>query len=266
MTDYMETQKTVLVTGATGAIGFGIAKLIAQKPNYKVVILARNEKKAKHTVDDLVRETGNQNISWLIADLSRKAEIITVAKNWEGPLDVLINDAGATPRRREETPEGIEMQWATNVLGYFWMIKFFTPHLEKSAPSRIVNVASYWAGDMDTNDLEFKNRHYNNDTAYRQSKQANRMLTVAFDERLRSKGITVNTCHPGDVRSTLAGNLGYGGHETPEQGATTPAWLATSPGLEGISGKYFEHLRESTCRFGHDKKQVEKLFRICEKY
>jgi len=262
----MENNKTVLITGATGAIGFAIAKLIAEKPGFKLVILARNEKKAKQTVNKLVRETGNQNISYIIADLSRKAEIIAAAKNWEGPLDVLINDAGTTPRRREETPEGIEMQWATNVLGYFWMMKYFTPHLEKSVSSRIVNVASYWAGDMDINDPEFKTRHYNNDTAYRQSKQADRMLTVAFAERLKSKKITVNVCHPGDVRSTLASNLGYGGHESPAEGAATPVWLATSNEAEGITGKYFEHLQEATCRFGQDDLMVEKLYYLCEKY
>ena len=262
----MDKLKTVLITGATGVIGFAIAKLIAEKSGYRLVILARNEKKVKQTVDDLIRETGNQNISWLIADLSRKAEIITAAKNWEGPLDVLINDAGATPRRREETPEGIEMQWATNVLGYFWMMKYFAPILEKSVNSRIVNVASYWAGDMDLGDPEFKTRRYNNDLAYRQSKQADRMLTAAFAERLKPKGITVNVCHPGDVRSTLASNLGYGGHETPEQGAATPVWLATSSEVEGITGKYFEHLQETICRFGQDDHRVEKLYRLCEKY
>jgi len=262
----MENNKTVLITGATGAIGFAIAKLIAGKPGFKLVILARNEKKAKQTVNDLISETGNQNISWLIADLSRKAEIKAAAKNWEGPLDVLINDAGATPRRREETPEGIEMQWTTNVLGYFWMMKYFSPHLEKSGSSRIVNVASYWAGDLDFDDLEFKTRHYNNDTAYRQSKQADRMLTVAFAERLKSKGITVNVCHPGDVRSTLASNLGYGGHETPEQGAANPVWLATSSEVEGITGKYFEHQRESFCQFGGQSENVEKLYQICNNY
>jgi retinol dehydrogenase-13 len=116
------------------------------------------------------------------------------------------------------------------------------------------------------NDLEFKTRYYNNDTAYRQSKQADRMLTVAFAERLSSSGITVNACHPGDVRSTLASNLGYGGHETPEQGAATPVWLATSPELEGITGRYFEHLHESDCRFGKDHSACERLYEICDSW
>lgn len=262
----MDNLKSVLITGATGEIGKSIARLIAEQKGYAVTILARNEDKAKNTSEELIQNSGNKNINYIICDLSRKKEIIEVANNWSGSLHTLINVAGVTPGKRMETPEGIEMQWATNVLGYFWMMKYFTPILEKSAAARIVNVASYWAGDMDMNDLEFKQRYYNNDTAYRQSKQANRMLTVAFANRLKTKDITVNACHPGDVRSTLASNLGYGGHETPDQGAATPVWLATSEELEGITGKYFEHLQASRCRFGEDTEQIEMLSKLCEQY
>jgi NAD(P)-dependent dehydrogenase (short-subunit alcohol dehydrogenase family) len=92
------------------------------------------------------------------------------------------------------------------------------------------------------------------------------MLTVAFAERLKDSGISVNAVHPGDVNSKLSNNLGYGGHETPDQGADNPVWVATSTDLEGISGKYFERKRQSICRFGQDKIQVEKLFGNCEGY
>jgi retinol dehydrogenase-13 len=262
----MDNLKSFLITGATGAIGKSIARLIAEQENHAVTILARNENKAVDIVSEIRRSTGNQNVSFIRCDLSRKQEIIDAANMWKEPLHILINDAGITPRKREETPEGIEMQWATNVLGYFWMMKYFSPILEKSAPARIVNVASYWAGDMNMNDPEFKHRHYNNDNAYRQSKQANRMLTVAFSNRLKNKGITVNSCHPGDVRSTLASNLGFGGHESPDQGAATPVWLATSNELEGVTGKYFEHLQDSHCNFGRNIEKVEKLFEIFDSY
>jgi retinol dehydrogenase-13 len=262
----MTNSKTVLITGATGAIGFGIAKLIAANKLNKVVLLARNELKAKQTVEKLNRITGNKHIFFILADVSRKVEVIAASKNWKGPLDVLINNAAATPRKREKTPEGIEMQWATNVLGYFWVMNYFVPILEKSAPSRIVNVASYWAGGLDFSDPEFNHRRYDNDTSYRQSKQADRMLSVAFAERLKEKNITVNACHPGDVPSTLASNLGFGGHETPEQGAATPVWLATSPDVSGISGKYFEHRHESVCMFSKDTERVDKLYKLCEAY
>lgn len=261
----MHDMKTALISGATGAIGKAIASLIAQK-GYKIVLVARNETKAIQLIDRLKKETGNTHISLLLADLSRKQEIASIADDWTEPVDVLINNAAVTPRNREETPEGIEMQFATNVLGYFWMITYFQPHLKKSASPRIVNVASYWAGNLDINDLEFKRRPYNNDTAYRQSKQADRMLTVALAKRLEHDGITVNSCHPGDVRSTLASNLGYGGHESALQGSATPFWLATSEELEGITGKYFEHRKETFCQFSSDQKSINQLFDICALY
>jgi len=261
----MSTRKTAIITGATGAIGTAIARQMAEK-GFRVIIAARNEPKAIKTVEHIKSNTGNHDVDYLLIDISRKASISEAAAKWQGPLDVLINNAAATPRRREETPEGIEMQFATNVLGYFWMTEYFTPFLKMASTPRIVNVASYWAGDLNINDLECKNRYYNNDTIYRQSKQADRMLTVAFAEKLKKDGITVNATHPGDVNSKLSNNLGYGGHESPDQGADTPVWAATYPELEGISGKYYEHRRETHCRFGKDKILVEKLFEICQGY
>jgi NAD(P)-dependent dehydrogenase (short-subunit alcohol dehydrogenase family) len=138
--------------------------------------------------------------------------------------------------------------------------------LSASSPARIVNVASYWAGDLDLTDLEFKRRVYDNDSAYRQSKQANRMLTVAFAKRLKPRDITVNVCHPGDVRSKLASDLGFGGHETPDQGAQTPAWLATDAIGGALTGKYFEHRRKIHCRFSEDQAAIEALFEACAAY
>jgi NAD(P)-dependent dehydrogenase (short-subunit alcohol dehydrogenase family) len=179
---------------------------------------------------------------------------------------VLVNNAAVAPRRREETPEGIELQFATNVLGYFWMITAFRERLADSTPARIVNVASYWAGGLNLDDLGFERRPYDNDTAYRQSKQADRMLTVAFAERLKDAGVTVNACHPGDAVSTLSRNLGFGGHETPDQAASTPAWLATEDVGGELTGRYFEQRREVACRFGADREAVEALYRACEGY
>jgi retinol dehydrogenase-13 len=259
------TKPTAIVTGAAGAIGTAISRQMAEK-GFQVFVVARDEIKAQKTAKQIVEATGNNEVYPLVIDLSRKSSIQNAADNWDGPLHVLINNASTTPRQREETPEGIEMQFATNVLGYFWMINAFTPFLKMGATSRIVNVASYWAGDMDIDDPECKHRHYNNDTVYRQSKQAERMLTVAFAEKLKGSGITVNAVHPGDVNSKLSNNLGYGGHETPNQGADTPVWAATAPELDGISGKYFERRQESSCRFGKDKMFVEQLYGICAAY
>lgn len=257
---------SVIVTGATGAIGEAIALGLAKQPQHHVYLIARDKVKAEKTVEHIRHASSNPNVNYLLADLGRRAEIYALAENWEGPLHVLINNAAASPRTRQETAEGIEVQLAVNVLSYFWMTQAFTDILKDYAPARIVNVASYWAGDLDINDLEFNRRNYSNGTAYRQSKQANRMLTVAFAERLNPLGISVNACHPGDVSSTLSHDLGFGGSESPEQGAATPLWLATDAAGIDNTGKYFEHLRQSRCRFSGDKQTIEALYAICQNY
>ena len=248
--------KTAIITGATGAIGKAIVRQVLAQGGYRVIMVARDEEKANRTKEEIIRSTGLQGIECELADLSRKVEIFSMAARVDGPVHLLVNDAAQSPRKRLETPEGIEQQWATNVLGYFWMIRAFSPHLEAAKHARIVNVASYWAGNLDLDDPEFRRRRYDNDEAYRQSKQADRMLTVAFAEKLMDKGITVNSCHPGDVNSRLSNDLGFGGHETPDQGADTPVWLATSSEVEGITGKYFAHRRQETCIFSRNRADV----------
>jgi NAD(P)-dependent dehydrogenase (short-subunit alcohol dehydrogenase family) len=260
----------ILVTGASGAIGEAIAERIAAAPGHEVVALCRNRAKAEAVVAGLCRRAGGPRVRFELVDLSERASIQALAGRWEGPVHGLVNAAAITPRQRQQSGEGIELQFATNVLGYFRMILAFRDHLARTAtpatPARVVNVASYWAGGLDLDDLEFKRRPYDNDAAYRQSKQADRMLSVAFAERLAAADIRVNACHPGDVVSTLSRNLGFGGHETPMQAADTPAWLAVDPvGARG-TGRYFEHRRAVACRFGADREAVETLYRLCEGY
>ena len=259
--------KTVaLVTGATGVIGNAIARALAVTPDYEVVLLARDEGRAKKALDAIRRDTGNDAVRMVLADLSRRHCIQALADSWDGPLHVLVNDAGVAPRRRETTPEGIELTFATNVLAYLWMTDAFAPHLERSAPARIVNVASYWAGELELDDLEFGRRRFDNHTAYRQSKQANRMLTVALAERLAKRGITINACHPGDPSSVLSRNLGFSGSQTPEDAAHTPVMLARGELGADTTGRYFEHGREARCRFAEDRDGVEQLYEICRGY
>lgn len=258
--------RVFLVTGATGAIGKAIARQLAATANSEVVLVCRDQHKAELAVKEIIDSSGNLKVSFRLADLGRQHEIRELAKRWTSPLHVLINNAACTPRSRQETPEGIELQFATNVLGYFWLIDAFTEILKASAPARVVNVASYWAGGLDLDDLEFTRRSYDNDTAYRQSKQADRMLSKAFSERLEAFQIAVNACHPGDVNSTLSHNLGFGGHETPDQGAETPVWLATLPEDRQPTGRYYEHKRESPCTFSQNKQAVNALYERCGSY
>lgn len=257
---------TALVTGATGAIGYAICEGLAQTPGFEVVLVGRDEARTSDAAQRLRQETGNDGVRFELADLSRQEEIEALAERWEGRLDVLINNAAATPRRRQETPEGNELQFATNVLGYFWMIEAFREVLIASAPARVINVASYYAGDLDLDDLQFERRPYDNRRAYRQSKQADRMLTAAFARRLNEYDVTVNACHPGDVNSRLSNDLGFGGSESPRQGARTPLWLATSEAGGAQTGRYFADRRAVRDPFVQDEQAVERLYDICASF
>ena len=218
---------TALVTGATGAIGGAIALGLAEQ-GYDVVLACRDEARAQARADELRRAVAQARIRVEVVDVSRRASVDALGERFDGLLEILVNNAAITPRRREETPEGIEMQWATNVLGYLWMANALRPAMAAAGTARLVNVASYWAGGLDTGDPEFKRRRYDNDSAYRQSKQADRMLTAALAPRLRPDGITVNATHPGDLPSRLARNLGFGGGDSPTEAAATPLLAATA--------------------------------------
>lgn len=260
--------RVAIVTGATGAIGAAIAEGIAAEPGWQVVLLGRDAGRTERAAQEIRERNPGANVRTLIADLSRRASVAEAARSFAGPLHVLVNDAAVAPRRRTETPEGIELQLATNVLGYLWTAQCFEDALAEGAkrsgaPSRIVNVASYWAGDLELDDLEFRRRAYDNDAAYRQSKQANRMLTPVQAEKLRERSIVVNACHPGDVNSKLSNDLGFGGHESPGEGARTPLYLATSEEAAGVSGGWFEQGSARPCRFGADRARAASLMERC---
>ncbi|MEW8587155.1 MAG: SDR family NAD(P)-dependent oxidoreductase [Candidatus Thiodiazotropha sp.] len=262
----MPNRTFALVTGATGAIGEAIARGLAADDTREVVLVARNRDKAQRTVQRIQRETGNVRVRFEMADLSRGGAIRDLASRWQGPLHILVNNAAITPPRREQSAEGVELQFATNVLAYFRMIRAFTPYMPATGGAQVVNVASYWAGGLELDDLEFRRRRYNNDAAYRQSKQADRMLSTAFAQRLVDKGIRVNACHPGDVNSNLSNNLGFGGHQSPEEGADTPVWLALGGAGVNATGHYFEKRRMVPCGFSKDQDTVERLFEACEAF
>jgi NAD(P)-dependent dehydrogenase (short-subunit alcohol dehydrogenase family) len=198
-------------------------------------------------------------------DLSRRASIEAFARGIADPVHALVNNAAECPKKREETPEGLERQLATNVLGYLWMTLALREALVRARPSRAVFVASYWAGGLELDDLEFRRRRYDNGSAYRQSKQANRMLAAALAERLSPDGVWVASCHPGDVNSKLSNALGFGGSESPDEGADTPSWLVTAD-EPGPTGAYYADRRLQACSFCRDRASVDALHRALVAY
>ena len=256
-------KKQAIITGAYGAIGKAIAKGLAEK-DFSLILVGRNSGKLESACKEIVELTGNKDIIPACIDLSSEQEIKTFVSQLDKDIDLLINNAASTPQKRTETPEGIEMQWAVNVMGYVWMMHYLQPLMP--AKSRIVNVASYWAGGLDLNDVEFRKRPYDNDTAYRQSKQADRMLSAFFAEKFKPQNISVNSCHPGDVNSKLSNSMGFGGHETPAQGAAMPLWLAISPDVQVITGQYFELRRSVDCQFSKNSSNNLALFELCMKF
>lgn len=258
--------KWILVTGSTGIIGSAICEILSKK-GYSLLLGGRDLKKLNELKNRLEKTFNNQYLLFF-ADLRSKSSLLeainTTFRNNLIKLYGLINNASETPKKKTITEEGLECQFAVNILGYHRMIAYLLDFFEEDA--RIVNVASYWAGDLDIEDLQFERRVYNNNIAYRQSKQAERMLTVAWAEQLKNRFITVNACHPGDTNSPLSNNLGFGGHETPFQAAITPAYLIYSEDIKHITGKYFEYQKERFDPFSINKNDIQKLFEICNRY
>ncbi len=243
--------KVVLITGGTSGIGKATAIALAAM-GANVTITGRNRERGEKAVKEVRRESGNEEVELILADLAVQAEVRRLAEEFRerhDRLDVLVNNAGLVISKRTETPDGMETQFATNHLAPFLLTNLLLDLLEKSAPSRIVTVSSEghrW-GKMDLGDLQSTKR-YRGFPVYGMTKLANIMFTYELAERLRGTGVTANTLHPGGV-STNFGNNNNGVMtllfrafkpfmRTPEQGADTVIYLASSPDVEGMTGKY----------------------------
>jgi NAD(P)-dependent dehydrogenase (short-subunit alcohol dehydrogenase family) len=267
--------RTCLVTGANSGIGLEAARGLA-KAGARVIMgcrdFARGSDARRH-----IEESIGRPIELAVFDQSSQAQVRAFAERFAREnerLDVLVNNAGTWLARREETSEGVERTWATNMLGYFLLTEGLRPLLVRSAPARIVNVASELARDLDLSDVEFRRRPYEGVAAYAQSKQANRMWTWALARRLEGTGVTANAMHPGGVNTPLFRKGGswkglagavYGRvmGKSPEEGADTIVHLATSPEVEGASGRFWVDRAERTCRFRGESGE-EALWALCE--
>lgn len=248
--------RVCLITGATNGIGKAAARQLAGM-GAEVVIVGRNAEKTRQTVAGLQQETGSTHISALLADLADQAQVHRLAGDFlqaHGRLDVLINNAGAVNMRRQETPDGIELTLAVNHLAYFLLTHLLLDVLKASAPARIVNVSSSahrYVGLELLDDFQFRNG-YEGWQAYSRSKLMNLLFTYELARRLEGTGVTVNALHPGFVNTGIGRSnntaeelqntpLHRPGHLTSEDGAQTVVYLASSPEVEGVSGRYFDN-------------------------
>jgi NAD(P)-dependent dehydrogenase (short-subunit alcohol dehydrogenase family) len=246
--------KTVLITGATNGIGKLTALELAKK-SAEVVIVGRNPTKTSQVVQQIKQNSGNPSVDGLVADLSSTAQIRQLAQDYHQKylhLNILINNAGGIFANRMVTADGYEYTFALNHLAYFTLTNLLLDVLLADAPSRIINVSSrsHEGAVLNFGDLQNEQHYsYGGYRAYGQSKLANLLFTYELARRLAGTGVTVNALHPGTV-ATGFGENNRGAmkvsmriyHQfalTPEEGADTIIYLASSPEVEGVTGKYW---------------------------
>jgi retinol dehydrogenase-14 len=249
------TGKIVMITGANSGIGKVTAHALADM-GASVVMVARNETRGESARTEIVDQTGNLEVDLMIADLSSMKEVRQLASDFNKMyrrLDVLVNNAGAIFSKRYTTAESFEPTFAVNHLAPFLLTHDLLGILKRSAPSRIVNVSSgahsYGRIDFDN----FQNKHkFGSMRSYASTKLMNIMFTYKLARRLKGTGVTANVLHPGFVRTNFGKSEGGIGWrlffkmiglfaKSPEKGAETSIYLASSPEVEGISGKYFNN-------------------------
>jgi len=240
--------KTILVTGSTDGIGREIALQFARM-GYKVLVHGRDKEKGTRVLDEINRESCNENLALYISDFADLSSVVQMAieiqREQEG-LDVLINNAGIFSPKHSITRDGNELTFQVNHLAPFLLTHLLLDLMKKSAPSRIVNVASashYSAQAAYFDDLKGE-KSYSSFSAYSFSKLANILFSRELAERLEGSGVTSNSLHPGTIDTNMLRISYGGGGRTVEEGAETPIYLAISEEVEGISGKYFSSKRE----------------------
>lgn len=276
--------RTVLLTGGNAGIGKAAAIELVRR-GAKVIITARDAAKGE-AAEVSIRgqvESGAGSISWRLLDLASFASIRDFAVGFEkdvSDLHVLIHNAGLMLSRRQETEDGIEATFGINHVGPFLLNQLLEPLLRRSAPARVVVVASgahrRVPGGLNFDDLQSEKR-YAGFQAYSFSKLANVLFTVELSRRLEGTGVTANCLHPGVVATSFGRDGDSGGlwvlalkafrpfMLSSEQGALTTVFLACDPSLQKTSGQYFSHCTQvQSTPASRDRKAAARLWEISE--
>jgi NAD(P)-dependent dehydrogenase (short-subunit alcohol dehydrogenase family) len=260
------TGRRAIVTGGASGIGIETARALAGA-GAEVTLAVRNVEAGERTAAQITRTTGtgttgSKQVLVARLDLADQASVASFAAAWDGPLDMLINNAGIMAAPLMRTPEGWEMQFATNHLGHFALATRLHGALAAAGGARVVSVSSsaHLRSPVVFEDINFLERPYEPWAAYGQSKTANVLFAVEATRRWAGDGITVNALMPGGIQTNLqryvtdeeldrlrrqSGGSAAPNWKTPEQGAATSVIVATSPLLDGIGGRYFEDCNEA---------------------
>ena len=267
--------KVAVVTGANSGIGRQIAENLSSL-GADVVMACRSRERGEAALQDIASRGGSGRLDLLLLDQARQGSIRQFAVEFTerySRLDILVNNACIYPGSRELSEDGIELCWATNVMGYFLLTLQLQELLVASAPARVVFVASELAGEFDMDDLQWQRRRFGGIKAYKQSKAANRMLTYVFAERLAGTGVTANVVHPGGVNTGIGRNqkglwgvlvrLAFKTQRPVSAGADTTTWLAASPEALGETGGFWADRSKRDCEF-RDLAVCRELWQRCE--
>jgi dehydrogenase/reductase SDR family member 12 len=243
--------KLALVTGATSGLGLATAEGLARL-GASVRLLARNEQRGELAAKTVTARTGNRDVQVSLCDISDMESVREFAAGFqveERDLDVLVNNAGAMLDERKLSIEGVELTFATNVLGPFLLTNLLTPLLRTSAPSRVINISSggMYTARLDIGDLQTEHKDFDGPSAYARTKRAQVILTEMWAERLASSGIVVHAMHPGwadtpGVEASLPRfyKLTRPLLRSPEEGADTTVWLAAAEEPAHSSGEFWQ--------------------------
>ena len=269
--------KVCLITGATSGIGKATAMGLASM-GASVVMVGRDRGRGEAALAEVKEGSASASVDLMLADLSSQQEIHRLADEFKEAyprVDVLINNAGVIRSKRVTTADGLEMTFAVNHLAYFLLTNLLLDLLKSSAPSRIVNVSSgeQRNGTIDFDDLQAE-KGYKTAKAYSQSKLATVLFTYELARRLEGTGLSANCLHPGagvrtNLGSGVSGVFGFTVRalrplmKSPEKGAETSIYLASSPEVEGLSGKYFVKKTEArSSDMSHDERIARRLWEV----